>query len=464
MTTFADNTPNITEGLSETQLKAGFAGCAGDGALPMTSANFNAVLKWLSNINWDGIPFTDLAEFEGKNFPIQPLGAIASGDVVYMRRGNRVYKVPMNAGNVPFNDDNWFLSTPAENVQQALDQLSDFLAQAFGDDLVILNNPTFYIRQGSGSANPPIETQSDLTVANAFNSFEAMRIFISRTYIVGNVTIDARGTFDAENEPLTISSSYLKNAGTVVLQGDPNNVGALRFRSGYSGTTKNLTFADITAIVKDATFEMSRNVTSDGGVLSMITATNGAQVIVRGNIRLAGNPLVAPNVPPGSAFYSSGPGSSIAIGVNNEADCNVSVDFAAGSSLIYLGAAAAGGRLVQLTSRIDVRRNLTVTGGVFSASNGSSFAVNTAYVNGLAYERPTFVGPGRFVTPHSIRLSGLSVYEHYGPRWPVGAADFWTRSNLDRVSGQHTIRIDKASYFGGRYGLDVTNDARFTSV
>lgn len=90
-TVFASDTTNKGT-VTTSDLEGGFGGCGGDG-LPMTSANFNKVIGWLSNIKWDGIPFVDLNNYTGKNLPATLLtGDFNNTDLIYVRRGNQIYK------------------------------------------------------------------------------------------------------------------------------------------------------------------------------------------------------------------------------------------------------------------------------------------------------------------------------------------------------------------------------------
>lgn len=145
--------------------------------------------------------------------------------------------VTKTASNVAYTDTDWFLNSDAPTVQAALDQLSAFLSTAFGEDLVVLNNPTIYIRQATGSATPTIGSQADLTEANAFNNFTSMKTWLENTLVVGSITIDARGTFTAQGD---IGSGSMKNAASITVHGDPNDPTQLVFDAYYNASTQQV--------------------------------------------------------------------------------------------------------------------------------------------------------------------------------------------------------------------------------
>lgn len=131
-TVFASDTTNIGT-VTTSDLEGGFGGCGGDG-IPMTSANFNKVINWLSNINWDGIPFTDLANYNGKDFPISTVTNTTLNDYLYIRRGSKVYKIKA---------DQWFqlaFSQAYEQLPIGLKVITEDIPGAFTTVLTGVSN------------------------------------------------------------------------------------------------------------------------------------------------------------------------------------------------------------------------------------------------------------------------------------------------------------------------------------
>lgn len=169
----------------------------------------------------------------------------------------------------------------------------DSVAVESPEGLVVLNNPVIYLRKDTGSANPPIETQADLTVSNAFNSFNAVRSFMNRTLVVGTVTIDARGDFasDASASGMgVIASQAFKNAQTIVVRGDPSNVEALVIPFGGVGQRGNGMTNNGTGLVRleHMTFRCVNGALASESTGFEAVNANGGQVTLAGGIRLDG--------------------------------------------------------------------------------------------------------------------------------------------------------------------------------
>lgn len=195
----------------------------------------------------------------------------------------QTFTIPLKAEAVVYDDADWFLATDAPTVQAALDQLSNFLSTAFGDDLIILNNPTFLIRT-TGSAAPDITSQADLAT-HPFNSFDAVRTFIAKSYIVGSITIDARGSYASAG---SFTAANMKNAASVVIKGDAADYNALVLAVDPSSTVGNcigvngvkVTLRDLTLHIPQKDTEAGRF----GGVLA-----NNAVVLLDGTVQITGN-------------------------------------------------------------------------------------------------------------------------------------------------------------------------------
>lgn len=191
------------------------------------------------------------------------------------------------------------------NVWNPEDNRWDSFAIEAPENLVVLNNPVIYLRE-TGSANPPIETQDDLTVANAFNSMNAIRNFLSRSLVVGTVTVDGRGSYEGGTG--VVGPGTFKNAQNIVVRGDPNNPSALEFkRTNAVGSVAvasgggNVTFRDMTVRVD----------TTSGGVTGpttarnyMIVAGSDTTLNLRGTIRFVGTGNT--DHYPGGALYGYG--------------------------------------------------------------------------------------------------------------------------------------------------------------
>lgn len=159
----------------------------------------------------------------------------------------------------------------------------------FGTEItgeLILNNPTIYIRQATGSASPAIEDQSDLTEGNAFNSFSSALTFLQNTVVVGNITFDARGTFS-----YFILSDATAKSSNIVVQGDPSAPEDLVFTAVLSGANAGRGFtADVATIeIKDCTWDLSHSASFIGNmVASPLRVRQGAIVSLTGTHRFTG--------------------------------------------------------------------------------------------------------------------------------------------------------------------------------
>ncbi len=95
-------------------------------------------------------------------------------------------------------------------------------------NVIYLTNPLIYIRQDTGAANPPIVTQEDLTLENAFDSFDSVKQFLAMTQISGVIQIDARGSFGRT----FFSSDDMYGADAIQVSGDEADISALTFQYG----------------------------------------------------------------------------------------------------------------------------------------------------------------------------------------------------------------------------------------
>lgn len=283
----------------------------------------------------------------------------------------------------------------------------DAVAIEAPENLVILNNPVIYLRPG-GSANPPINSQADLTEANAFNSMNAIRSFMNRTYVFGSVTIDGRGQMNGGN----IGPAQFKNAQNIVVRGDPANAASFSFESANTGgaavsvTGGTVTFQDMTFRVRDEAVVPGR--------FGVVGNTRGGVAILRGNIRFVGTydtdrPQSAP------AYLITAAGTSRS---RIESGTSIVTNFDPGTSFNALFTAFEGGTL-------DIGNNLTI-------QHNTSFEVtNIIYIQAASYflahmgngVPPVVTGQDVVTSGPSVRCANLS--STVASNWGVNMAGFF---------------------------------------
>lgn len=342
----------------------------------------------------------------------------------------QTFTVPLTASNVSYNDNDWFLTTDANTVQEALDQLSAFLSTAFGDDLIILNNPTFYIRT-NGSSSPNIEKQSDLTVANAFDSFDSLKEFISRTYIVGYIRIDARGSY----KDVSISATSMKNASSVTIFGDENDATALTFGiSADADVGTGLLISDVDSTVKDCTFNLPNKDTL-AGIYTGMRAHN-CTVSLRGVVKVTGNfdKDSGSKLTSGSMFCASGNGGVSVSRVELQFAMSDGHLLGSGFSTITGGSINLGGN-----TTLKFQNNLKAE-SLFYATTGCDIV---AYMTNDP--QPVISGNGNFTGTYIWNLANLSTYvSSYFPGqfsssyWPMAtyASNFADYSVVNGTMGK----------------------------
>lgn len=397
------------------------------------------------------------ADLESRKF----LTSVATDNSIF---GNGTPSNPLgtNAGRVPYDDTDWFLDQNVNNVEEALDSLSDFLSTAFGEDLVILNNPTFYIRQSTGSSNPQINEQSDLTIANAFDSFNAMKSFIRRTYIVGKVTIDARGTFDLSDDNLLIRPEDFKNSTKIDVRGDPNDVEAFTIKSGFDTRTRRWSFRNCVSTIKDFTIEFGNVSQVDGGLVNGVEAADGSTVSILGAVKVKGLYDIDRSGSPSASIFRSKDGATMSLGIINERALKLIFSLNGASKFNQVFDASYGGKMSFLPLDVVVNNNFNAN-FLFSASSNGTMRFNGDYLAPI--ELTTFSGAGKIAVTNSANLNKQSYIEMFGvSTFYGGDGPNWINTAWPYDVAGKKIRIDKYSLFMNNYGTDLTSDTDFVVV
>ena len=304
------------------------------------------------------------------------------------------------------------------------------------EDVVILNNPVIYIRKDSGTANPPISEQADLTPANAFNSFAAVRTFMNRTLTVGTVTLDVRGNFDTPAG--NIGPAQFKNAQTIIVRGDPADVTAFKLPVGKTGVGSTIGIEVTGGYVqlRDCTGRFYDEAVVPGTALLMRVAQGGGgEGAFAGRIRVEGSYNHDRANASASRFVQIENSGTFTV----EDDTIFELEMAAGAKISNAFRVQAGGAWIH--------------GGdvTYELINAPDYAASFLDVSAGATARsvfsipnpPVMVGSGRSVGPVTVRLNPLAVAEisgAYGSREAVKAYDW----GVDVSSGgaQAVMSID----------------------
>lgn len=290
------------------------------------------------------------------------------------------------------------------------------------ENIVILNNPVIYVSAQSGSANPPIETQSDLTPANAFNSFAAVRAFMNRTLTVGTVTLDCLGNFGVGGG--NIGPAQFKNAQNIVIRGRNNNPNSATFGWGFGGGAPAMAAFLITGgsvTFQNVTFEANNGEGTD--YAAAIVPTNAsASVTFSGLTIWSGFRDGSAAGRLASYLIRSQEGAQVSIA----SDSTFVFAMDAGSvlsSIIFMANNASFNIGGDVTFNIT-GNNITLKDGIFPLRSPSTLLLRTSSNNPSPLIR---IGAARFVTPRSVDVFPLSVVDAssaYGSRTDVLAHDF----------------------------------------
>ena len=279
-----------------------------------------------------------------------------------------------------------------------------------GDDIVVLQSPTIYLRE-DGQANPPIASQDDLTEANAFNSMAAIRAFMRKTLTKGGLTINVAGTFTAQGD---VSPTSM-NVNSVTVRGATTDPEVATFQS--DGNSSGIVVGSGSVVIRDVTLRIADGDTVAGRVGGLAAA--GGRANLRGSIRFTGNyDKTKPNRDGVShlAYASQGSGDI------DLTDCRLIFDMNSGHDLdsgfaSYVGARFRIGAGQEYVFNSDVR----VTQFFHIAQ--SSYAVGYVSPDPV----PVFSGSGSIIATHlwGIRNGASLVFNGWNPlthaAWPVAS-------------------------------------------
>lgn len=341
----------------------------------------------------------------------------------------------------------------------------DAVAVEAPENVVILNNPTIYIRKATGSANPPINTQADLTPANAFNSFTAMLAFIKRSYVVGSITVDVEGTFGSREVP-TFSASAYKNASAVYLRGNPANVSAFTVQIGDeldTNSTAIIARFGIDLFISNMAWQWLDVTSGNFNPNIACSADQNGTITIRDTVRVYGTynteRVGAPNA---ICFFANGGR------ITMESGTTVIFDMTAGSALGSYFSTSRGGQLSYGAIECRLLRNHKATMSVFSATVSGTLRFSGG--NPPAFDQPpTFTGAGSFDAPNIARMQVLSTTDLVNSQGFGGFGNLadWLQANMNLTGGAVTnpvFYVDAYSFFGNKYGSEWTADPRFSGA
>ena len=284
----------------------------------------------------------------------------------------------------------------------------DAVAIEAPENLVILNNPVIYIDADNGQANPPINTQADLTLANAFNSFSSVRTFMTRTLLVGNVTLDCRGDFSLPGRlgMGDISSTSFKNAAQITVRGNPTDPTVFKVPCGGTGgrATAVSSSSGGTIVLRDFTLVALNEATGAiDGAGYFFSISGSGQFRINGTIRFEGfYDTDRAGASDSSVFRMSGGGS-----VYVSYDTVLQFDFDAGTKLSDLFSVGTGGVLtIHSNVEAQIARDIRLDGVMFSLQSGG----NVLMAGSPGREIPWhYSGLGKFITNFTLDIRDLGI-------------------------------------------------------
>lgn len=294
----------------------------------------------------------------------------------------------------------------------------DAIAVDAPENIVILNNPVIHLNSATGTANPPINDQADLTPANAFNSFDSVRSFMRRTLTVGTVTLECSGTFTGAG---AIGPEQYKNAQLIVVRGAGGDASAASIQWGGGGASDvGSQISGGSVIFRDITFEATNGAPTN--YAAAVNIANGARCSFDDTVRFTGMYNETNKAP---AYLIRNVDGGL---FQFESNMTAQFAMAAGTVLTYMALVAAPSRLafggsVQFqfsVSRINCegRPWIELTAG----------AVMTMRTSKPSATEPLAVSGGqRPIAGNSVRVRPLSVVNSagaYGNRAAMLAYDF----------------------------------------
>lgn len=333
------------------------------------------------------------------------------------------------------------------------------------EGILYLIDPVFYVRQATGTPNPVINSQADLTVANAFDSFASLQTFIGRTIIIGSVTVDARGVFETVTQ---MRPSSFANANNITYRGDPADPEAftVRWDNNAAAVSSGFTAASgANATLRDVCCEQMDSGLALNSEQWAIAATD-ASLTLRGKIKLKGFSDVNTNPGGKSLFRVSGGSGYIQFGRHNAGQTQgviIETDYTAGSKL---------GAFISATGRagFDFADCEVVAGSPLNFNNRpirvSEGARGSFTVSPFAGSKQPEINPElqtegvKAIPLNASTLSSITT-SRFGVSFEA-ACDLifpWLTTGTDIVG-----RLDKYSSMGGIYGTDLTGNARYQVV
>ncbi len=317
---------------------------------------------------------------------------------------------------------------------------------------MLLVNPTIYLRQDTGSAAPPISEQADLTAANAFNNFENISAFLSKCLVAGNVTIDARGTF----ETTTFTPGLFASAPLITLTGNPSDPDDLTFEwarsaSGPAGQDGVRAQLGVRLRLGNCRFHAKEAAPSCGAI---IADNPGSTIYLFGVIRYSNDGGSAPGA---NAFlHIAGTGSLITSeqsAVNAQPSVVHDIDLTGSPAMSAIFSASRNGSIQHFDARFEVANDITV-GAVVSAYRDGV----VEFLEGTAGNFETTIqGPGDFIGPaFSVRNGGLLAFTRIDAvAWGHSSIQAYLRSTVGTYVLDKSSAVARNDEF--RYGTASTD-------
>lgn len=378
----------------------------------------------------------------GSRVVISVRGAGLKGDpgatpTTYLRSiaqvGDSERIVVRDAANIPF----YLGNVTAEDVGDGVVMLTITnddgsvvrAAIAGGDEIVVLQSPTIYLRE-DGQPNPPISSQDDLTEENAFNSVAAIRSFMRKTLTKGGLTINVAGTFSAQGDV----SPTAMNVSAVTVRGDASDPSAATFAS--DGNSSGIVVGDGSVVIRDLTLRIADGDTVAGRVGGIAAA--GGSANLRGTVRFTGNYDKTKANRDGNAHLAYASQGSGDVDTTN---CRLVFDMNGGHDLDSAFACYDGARF-----RIGADQEFVFNSDVRTTQ--FFLVAQSSYAQGYTSPSPipVFSGSGDIIATHLWRIrNGASlVWSGWNPlthaSWPMASI---------------VNSIDPYAIVGGQMGLDL---------